>query len=141
MCSRTRAKAKGHVHSSDGFKGELSPQFRSSLLKPGRMPGGVHPGVQTGGRQAGQGRPRNCGGGRHPGHTQACPTNWVWAERKGQLGLTADGKPAPAVTAEQAEIARLRAEVARLRMERDIAKKAATYFAQDVLQGMPGSGR
>jgi transposase len=45
------------------------------------------------------------------------------------------------VTPEQAEIARLRAEVARLKMERDIAKKAAAYFAQDVLQSTPGSGR
>ena len=35
------------------------------------------------------------------------------------------------VTPEQAEIARLRAEVARLRMERDIAKKAAAYFAKE----------
>jgi transposase len=52
-----------------------------------------------------------------------------------------EGKSAPVVTPEQAEIARLRAEVARLRMERDIAKKAAAYFAQDVLQGTPGSGR
>ena len=48
---------------------------------------------------------------------------------------------APVVTAEQAEIARLRAENARLKMERDIAKKAAAYFAQDVLQGTPGSNR
>ena len=39
----------------------------------------------------------------------------------------------------QMELARLRAENARLRMERDIAKKAAAYFAQDVLRGMPGS--
>ena len=45
------------------------------------------------------------------------------------------------VTPEQAEIARLRAEVARLKMERDIAKKAAAYFAQEVLQSTPGSGR
>ena len=42
------------------------------------------------------------------------------------------------VTPEQAEIARLKAQVARLTMERDIAKKAAAYFAQDVLQGTPG---
>ncbi len=75
------------------------------------------------------------------GIPKASLTNWVRADRKGQLGVTADGKTAPAVTAEQAEIARLRAEVARLRMERDIAKKAAAYFAQDVLQGTPGSGR
>jgi transposase len=75
------------------------------------------------------------------GMPKASLTNWIRAERKGQLGRTADGKPAPAVTAEQAEIARLRAEVARLRMERDIAKKAAAYFAQDVLQSTPGSSR
>jgi transposase len=29
-------------------------------------------------------------------------------------------------------------ELARLRMERDIAKKAAAYFAQDTLRGTPG---
>ena len=32
---------------------------------------------------------------------------------------------------EQAEIARLKKEVARLRMERDILKKAAAYFAKE----------
>lgn len=32
---------------------------------------------------------------------------------------------------EQAEIARLRKEVAKLRMERDILKKAAAYFASE----------
>jgi transposase-like protein len=37
--------------------------------------------------------------------------------------------------------ARLRAENARLKMERDIAKKAAAYFAQDVLESTPGSVR
>ena len=47
----------------------------------------------------------------------------------------------PEVTAEQMEIARLRAENARLKMERDIAKKAAAYFAQDVLQSTLGSGK
>lgn len=72
---------------------------------------------------------------------KASLTNWVRADARGELEMTADGKVAPQVTPEQAEIARLRAEVARLRMERDIAKKAAAYFAQDVLQGTPGSGR
>ena len=62
-------------------------------------------------------------------------------QAKTKLGLTAQGKLAPEVTPGQAEIARLRAEVARLKMERDIAKKAAAYYAQDVLQGTPGSGR
>ena len=75
------------------------------------------------------------------GMPKASLTSWVRADAKGQLGMTAEGKPAPVVTPEQAEIARLRAEVSRLKMERDIAKKAAAYFAQDVLQGTPGSGR
>ena len=75
------------------------------------------------------------------GMPKASLTNWVRADGKGELGVMADGKAAPVVTPEQAEIAKLRAEVARLRMERDIAKKAAAYFAQDVLQGTPGSGR
>ena len=34
---------------------------------------------------------------------------------------------------EQAELARLRKEVAKLRMERDILKKAAAYFAKESL--------
>ena len=42
------------------------------------------------------------------------------------------------VSPEQMEIARLRADNTRLRMERDIAKKATAYFAQDTLRGMPG---
>jgi transposase len=36
-------------------------------------------------------------------------------------------------TAEQAEIARLKAELARVLMERDILKKAAAYFAKESL--------
>jgi transposase len=34
---------------------------------------------------------------------------------------------------EQAELERLRREVAKLKMERDILKKAAAYFAKDSL--------
>ena len=45
------------------------------------------------------------------------------------------------ITPEQMELARLRAENAQLRMERDIAKKAAAYFAQDTLRGTPGSSK
>lgn len=74
------------------------------------------------------------------GMPKASLTNWVRADARGQLGRTAGGRSAPEVCPEQAEIARLRAEVARLKMERDIAKEAAAYFAQDVLQGTPGSG-
>jgi transposase len=66
----------------------------------------------------------------------------VRADAKGQLAVTPEGKATtPTVTPEQAEIARLKAQVARLTMERDIAKKAAAYFAQDVLQSTPGLGR
>lgn len=55
----------------------------------------------------------------------------------GQGSLSGDGdKPSVVVTPEQMELARLRAEVARLRIERDIAKKAA-YFEQDTLRGTP----
>ncbi len=55
--------------------------------------------------------------------------NWVRLGEKGQLKGAGD-KP---VSAEQMELARLRAENARLRMERDILKKATAYFAKDAL--------
>jgi transposase len=53
--------------------------------------------------------------------------NWVKAEAAGRL-RDVRGK---AVTAEQMEIARLKAELSRVRMERDILKKAAVYFARE----------
>ena len=37
------------------------------------------------------------------------------------------------VSAEQMELARLRAELARVKMERDILKKATAYFARESL--------
>jgi transposase len=52
--------------------------------------------------------------------------NWVKAERQGRLG----GPGSKAVSAEQMEIARLRAELARVKMERDILGKATAYFAK-----------
>lgn len=64
--------------------------------------------------------------------------NWVRQDRRGELGIAVDRPPVSAVTPEQMELTRLRAENARLRMERDIAKKAAAYFAQDTLRGTPG---
>jgi transposase len=51
--------------------------------------------------------------------------NWVKASRRGPL-TGADSKP---VSAEQMEIARLRAGLARLKMERDILVKATADFA------------
>jgi len=52
--------------------------------------------------------------------------NWIKAEQQGRLG-GADSKP---VSPEQMEIARLRAELARVKMERDILGKATAYFAK-----------
>ncbi len=53
--------------------------------------------------------------------------NWVKADREGKL-IGAGSRP---ISAEQMELARLRAENARLKMERDILKKAAAYFAKE----------
>ena len=63
---------------------------------------------------------------------------WVRLSDKGELAAGVADAKVVKVTPEQMELARLRAEVARLRMERDIAKKAAAYFAQDTLRGTPG---
>ena len=71
------------------------------------------------------------------GIPKASLSNWVRHSAQGVDVGGAAGKAA-GVTPEQMELARLRAEVARLRMERDIAKKAAAYFAQDTLRGTPG---
>lgn len=52
--------------------------------------------------------------------------NWVKAHRQGKLS----GADSQAVSAEQMEISRLRAELARVKMERDILGKATAYFAK-----------
>ena len=43
------------------------------------------------------------------------------------------GPATSSVSAEQMEISRLKAELSRVRMERDILKKAAAYFARESL--------
>jgi transposase len=53
--------------------------------------------------------------------------NWVKAKREGRLKGAHRSK---AVSAEQMEISRLRAELARVKMERDILGKATAYFAK-----------
>lgn len=55
--------------------------------------------------------------------------NWVRRSERGEL-IGAGGKP---VSGEQMELARLRAELARVKMERDILKKATAYFARESL--------
>jgi transposase len=53
--------------------------------------------------------------------------NWIRLDSKGKLRGATD-KP---VSVEQMELARLRAELARVKMERDILKKATAYFARE----------
>lgn len=53
--------------------------------------------------------------------------NWIKAQREGRLG----GPGSKAVSAEQMELARLRAELAKTKMELAIVKKAAAYFARE----------
>ena len=55
--------------------------------------------------------------------------NWVKAAKAGKLHLPG----AKAVTPEQMELSRVRAENARLKMENEILKKATAYFAKDAL--------
>lgn len=52
--------------------------------------------------------------------------NWVKAHRQGKL-KGVESKP---VSAEQMELSRLRAELARVKMERNILGKATAYFAR-----------
>ena len=53
---------------------------------------------------------------------------WVQAYRQDPVGaFPGVGRQSP----EQAEVTQLRREVARLKMERDILKKAAAFFAQE----------
>ncbi len=55
--------------------------------------------------------------------------NWVKAVAEGKLG----GAGGKVVTQEEMELSRLRAENLRLKRELEIIKKAAAYFARDVL--------
>ena len=55
--------------------------------------------------------------------------NWIKASATGKL----KGPGSKLITPEAMELSRLRAEVARLKRENDIIKKAAPYFTWDVL--------
>jgi len=63
---------------------------------------------------------------RSPGLVDHTLFNWVKAHRGGKL----TGVDSKAVSAEQMEISRLRAELARVKMERHILGKATAYFAK-----------
>ena len=55
--------------------------------------------------------------------------NWVCEAKSGTA--IKKGKPRRLVSDEEAQIAKLQREIAELRMERDILKKAAVFFAKE----------
>ena len=59
--------------------------------------------------------------------------NWLKACKEGRLG--AIGKKYRSLTEIETELARVKKENAELKMERDILKKAAAYFARESLPG------
>lgn len=55
--------------------------------------------------------------------------NWIYAARKGTLGeVGMNQKP---LTELELELARVKRELAEVKMERDLLKKAAAYFAKE----------
>ena len=61
-------------------------------------------------------------------------TYWVKAYKAGKLGEI--GKAQKPVTEVELELAQTKKELAEVKMERDILKKAAAYFARESLHGM-----
>ena len=59
--------------------------------------------------------------------------NWARAAKAGRLGEV--GKNRKPLTEVEAELARVKRELAITRMERDILKKAAAYLAKESLHG------
>ena len=59
--------------------------------------------------------------------------NWVKADKAGKLGEI--GRKYRPLTEVEMELARTKKELAIVKMERDILKKAATYFARESLPG------
>ena len=56
-------------------------------------------------------------------------SNWVRAQKAGKLG--AIGKDRRELSDTELELARLKRELAQVKMERDILRKAAAYFAKE----------
>lgn len=55
--------------------------------------------------------------------------NWVRASRTGKLARVGQGQRVP--TESEVELARLRKELAEVKLERDLLKKCAAYFAKE----------
>jgi transposase len=60
-------------------------------------------------------------------------SNWVKAHKKGALASV--GKTRKTLSETELELARVRRELAEVKMERDLLKKAAAYFAKGSLPG------
>ena len=56
-------------------------------------------------------------------------SNWVRASRTGKLATVGQGQRVPTET--EIELARLRKELAEVKLERDLLKKCAAYFAKE----------
>ena len=89
-------------------------------------PGAVHAGIQARSGQIDWCRIEYRGHRRDSRLPDQTLYNWLKAHREGRLG----GPGTKPVTPEQMELARLRAELAKTKMELDIVKKAAAYFAK-----------
>jgi len=64
---------------------------------------------------------------RSLGISEQTLSNWIKADQAGRLNGSARGST---LTTEQMEIRRLRAELAQVKMERDILGKATAFFAK-----------
>ena len=62
--------------------------------------------------------------------------NWIKAHKAGKLGNV--GKTYRPLTDIEMELARTKKELAEVKMEREILKKAAAYFAKESLPGTRG---
>ena len=74
---------------------------------------------------------------REVGRQLSIPANsiryWVKAHKKGELSSV--GKTKKTLSETELELARVRRELAEVKMERDLLKKAAAYFAKGSLPG------
>jgi transposase len=75
------------------------------------------------------------------GMPKANLSNWVRMDSRGELEMVANGRPVPVVTPEQAEIVRRRAENARLKMERDTAKRPPWIQSVAATAALKSTGR
>ena len=94
------------------IRAKYTPEFKLEAVRLAETEGGV------------------CEAARRLGLPNQTLSNWVKAAREGRLSAAGSRR---AVSDEQMENARLRAQVSRLEMEVEILKKAAAYFAKGAL--------